>query len=47
MKAIDQIINEMTYKAKKITPSINRRISLSFRDSDLKGIFEENIVKVK
>jgi hypothetical protein len=37
----------MTYKAKKITPSINRRISISFRECDLKGIFETNISKTK
>jgi len=33
----------MTYKPKKVTPSINRRISMSFRDIELKQIFESTL----
>lgn len=37
----------MTYKARKVTPSINRRISMSFRETELKNIFETNLVITK
>ena len=42
-KAIEQTIIEMTYSAKSISLSINRRISVSFREISLKQIFENNI----
>ena len=37
----------MTYKARKISPSVNRRISMAFRESDLKNIFETNLSLTK
>ena len=37
----------MTYKAKKINPSINRRISMSFRETELKDIFEATLISTK
>jgi len=43
MQTMDEIITEMTYMAKKINPSVNRRISMSFRDCELKEIFEFNL----
>lgn len=43
IQALDQIIVEMTYITKKVNPSINRRISMSFRDNELRSIFENNL----
>ena len=43
LKAIEQTIVEMTYNAKSMTSSINRRTSVSFRDIELKNIFEMNM----
>ena len=37
----------MSYKALKINPAINRRISISFRESELKAIFESNLQLTK
>lgn len=33
----------MTYKVKKLNLSINRRISVSFRETELKLIYENNL----
>ena len=43
LKAIDQILLEMTYKVKKLNPSLNRRISVGFRENELKIIYENNL----
>lgn len=43
MQALDQLILEMTYVAKTLTPAVNRRVSISFRDIELKNIFELNL----
>lgn len=41
IKVLNQIVVEMSFKAKKITPLVNRRISLNFRETHLKAIFED------
>jgi hypothetical protein len=41
IKVLNQITIEMSFKAKKISPSIMRRISLNFRETHLKHIFED------
>jgi hypothetical protein len=40
LKAINQIVVEMSFKAKKISPAINRRISINFRETELMAIYE-------
>jgi hypothetical protein len=37
----------MTYKVKKLNLSINRRISVSFRETELKLIYENNLHTAK
>mmetsp|Transcript_5776 Transcript_5776/g.9206 ORF Transcript_5776/g.9206 Transcript_5776/m.9206 type:complete len:95 (+) Transcript_5776:386-670(+) len=43
LQAIEQLIVEMTYMTKLKNLSLNRRISLSFRDTALYDIFEKNL----
>jgi len=40
LQAINQILIEMTYSAKRFNPAINRRVSISFREAQLRMIFE-------
>ena len=43
LQAIDQLIVEMTYMTKMKNLTLNRRVSLSFRDSALNDIFKNNL----
>ena len=47
MSSINQILTEMTYSAKKFGPAINRRVSITFRDTCLKSIFEASFMICK
>ena len=42
--AIDQIVLEMTYVNKGKNLTINRRVSLNFRDNALYQIFKQSLV---
>ena len=43
LQALDQIVVEMTYMTKMKNLSLNRRVSLSFRDSALNVIYTNNL----
>jgi hypothetical protein len=43
LEAIDQLVVEMTYMTKMKNLTLNRRVSLSFRDSALYEIFKNNL----
>ena len=43
LEALDQLIVEMTYMTKMKNPSLNRRVSMSFRDAALYQIFQSNL----
>jgi hypothetical protein len=43
LKAVDQIILEMTYMSKGKTLTINRRVSLNFRDNALYEVFKHSL----
>lgn len=43
LQALDQLIVEMTYMTKMKNLTINRRVSLSFRDAALGDIFTNNL----
>ena len=43
LEALDQLIVEMTYMTKMKNPSLNRRVSMSFRDAALYEIFQSNL----
>ena len=47
LQALDQLIMEMTYMTKMKNLTLNRRISLSFRDQALSEIFKHNLEHVK
>ena len=47
LQAIDQLIVEMTYMTKMKNLTLNRRVSLSFRDTALGIIFENNLQYTK
>lgn len=42
--AVDQIVLEMTYVNKGKNLTINRRVSLNFRDSALYQIFKQSLI---
>ena len=43
LQALDQIVVEMTYMTKMKNLTLNRRISLSFRDAALFDIYKNNL----
>lgn len=47
LQALDQIVVEMTYMTKMKNLSLNRRVSLSFRDSALNIIYTNNLQILK
>lgn len=44
LKAIEQVVLEMTYLNKGKNLTVNRRVSLSFRDSSLSQIFKQTLL---
>jgi len=47
LQALDQLVVEMTYMTKTKNLSLNRRVSLSFRDAALHDIYANNLQLVK
>jgi hypothetical protein len=44
LSAVEQIVLEMTYMYKGKNLTLNRRVSLGFRDSSLQQIFKQSLV---
>ena len=47
LQALDQLIVEMTYMTKMKNLTLNRRVSLSFRDAALSIIYKNNLQYTK
>ena len=47
LQALDQIVVEMTYMTKMKNLTLNRRVSLSFRDAALYGVYSNNLQFLK
>lgn len=47
LQALDQLLMEMTYMTKMKNLTMNRRVSLSFRDASLTIIFKNNLEYIK